>query len=68
MPALFLHGRLDSEIPLKVSSTLAALAPYGEFHVIERAGHMAHQEQPETVNALIRSLLARVAAGTALPA
>uniref|UniRef100_A0AAU2VEY0 Alpha/beta hydrolase n=1 Tax=Streptomyces sp. NBC_00003 TaxID=2903608 RepID=A0AAU2VEY0_9ACTN len=66
VPALFLHGRLDSEIPLEVSSTLAALAPYGEFHVIERAGHMAHQEQPAAVNALIRSFLARSAADTAL--
>ncbi|MFJ5288175.1 alpha/beta fold hydrolase [Streptomyces sp. NPDC088348] len=54
VPALFVHGRLDAEIPPGVSSTLAALAPNGEFH-------LAHQEQPAAVNALIRSVLARVA-------
>ncbi|MEE4419104.1 alpha/beta fold hydrolase [Streptomyces bugieae] len=64
VPALFIHGRLDTEVPLDVSRTLAALAPYGEFHAIEQAGHMPHQEQPAAVNALIRTALARQAAGT----
>ncbi|WP_158794974.1 hypothetical protein [Streptomyces sp. NRRL S-337] len=47
-----------------MSRTLAALAPYGAFHAIEQAGHMPHQEQPALVNALIRTALARQAAGT----
>ncbi|MFF4283902.1 alpha/beta fold hydrolase [Streptomyces sp. NPDC001633] len=64
VPAVFVHGRLDTEIPLEVSRDLAALAPYGEFHAIEQAGHMPHQEQPALVNALIRTALARQAAGT----
>ncbi|GAU69297.1 putative 2-hydroxy-6-oxo-7-methylocta-2,4-dienoate hydrolase [Streptomyces sp. NBRC 110611] len=61
VPAVFAHGRLDSQIPLEVSRTLAELAPYGEYHVIERAGHLPHQEQPAMVNALIRAVLARLA-------
>ncbi|TJZ54396.1 alpha/beta hydrolase [Streptomyces piniterrae] len=61
VPVFFAHGRLDTEIPLEVSRTLAELAPYGELHVIERAGHMPHQEQPAVVNALIRAVLARLA-------
>ncbi|MGW1376940.1 alpha/beta fold hydrolase [Streptomyces sp. NPDC002446] len=65
VPAVFAHGRLDSEIPLEVSRTLAELAPYGEFRVIERAGHMPHQEQPAAVNGLIRAVLARLAAEAA---
>ncbi|MFE9117262.1 alpha/beta fold hydrolase [Streptomyces sp. NPDC007172] len=68
VPALFLHGRLDTEIPPEVSRTLARLAPYGEFHEIARAGHMPHQEQPAAVNALIRTALARAAADAPLPA
>ncbi|MEU4996189.1 alpha/beta hydrolase [Streptomyces sp. NPDC021622] len=61
VPAVFAHGRLDSQVPLEVSRTLAELAPYGEFHVIEEAGHMPHQEQPAVVNSLIRAVLARLA-------
>ncbi|WP_328635141.1 alpha/beta fold hydrolase [Streptomyces sp. NBC_00356] len=66
VPAVFAHGRLDSQVPLEVSRTLAELAPYGEFHAIERAGHMPHQEQPAMVNALIRAVLARLATEGAL--
>lgn len=62
VPVAYLHGRYDSEIPLEVSRTLAALTPYGTFHVIEQAGHMAHQEQPAAVNALIRAALERITA------
>ncbi|MFF4606523.1 alpha/beta fold hydrolase [Streptomyces sp. NPDC001339] len=61
VPAVFAHGRLDSQIPLEVSRTLAELAPYGEFHVIEQAGHLPHQEQPAVVNGLIRAVLTRLA-------
>ncbi|WP_371656408.1 MULTISPECIES: alpha/beta fold hydrolase [unclassified Streptomyces] len=59
VPVDYLHGRYDTEIPLEVSRTLAALTPYGTFHVIEQAGHMAHQEQPAAVNTLIRAALQR---------
>ncbi|OAR22639.1 hypothetical protein A8W25_23830 [Streptomyces sp. ERV7] len=62
VPVTYLHGRYDTEIPLEVSRTLAALTPYGTFHVIEEAGHMAHQEQPAAVNSLIRAALDRVVA------
>ncbi|GGP33433.1 alpha/beta fold hydrolase [Streptomyces melanogenes] len=57
VPVAYLHGRHDTEIPLEVSRTLAALTPYGTFHTIEQAGHMAHQEQPAAVNSLIRVAL-----------
>ncbi|MGH3867190.1 MAG: alpha/beta fold hydrolase [Pseudonocardiaceae bacterium] len=57
VPVTFLHGRLDAEIPLEVSQTLAALAPRGVAHIIEGAGHMPHQEQPAAVNAALRAAL-----------
>ncbi|MGW1990297.1 alpha/beta fold hydrolase [Embleya sp. NPDC001921] len=59
VPAAFVHGRLDGEIPLEVSRTLAELAPHGELHVVEGAGHMAHQEQPASVAAVLRTVTAR---------
>ncbi|MEU7576602.1 alpha/beta hydrolase [Streptomyces sp. NPDC041068] len=62
VPALFVHGLLDSQIPVEVSGELAALAPHGELHVIEDAGHMPHQERPAAVNALLRTALARAVA------
>ncbi|MFI1103849.1 alpha/beta fold hydrolase [Streptomyces melanogenes] len=63
VPVTYLHGRDDPQIPLEVSRTLAALTPYGSFHVIEQAGHMAHQEQPAAVDSLIRAALDPVATG-----
>ena len=59
VPITFLHGRLDAEVPLKVSQTLAALAPRGEIHVIEGVGHMPHQEQPAAVTTALRAALRR---------
>ncbi|MFE2407347.1 alpha/beta fold hydrolase [Kitasatospora sp. NPDC059408] len=61
VPAAFVHGRLDTEIPVEVSRTLADLAPHGELHVIEDAAHMPHQERPGAFNALLRSIVARMA-------
>ena len=62
MPAVFIHGKLDAEIPVEVSETLAELAPHGEAHIMEESGHMPHVEQPAEFNALLRSVLGVVAA------
>ncbi|MER6298898.1 alpha/beta hydrolase [Kitasatospora sp. NPDC001539] len=61
VPAAFVHGRQDTEIPVEVSRTLAALAPHGELHVIEDAAHMPHQERPDAFNTVLRAALARTA-------
>jgi len=58
VPAAFVHGRLDAEIPLAVARECAALVPGAELIVIEDAGHMAHQEQPLAVNAALRRFVA----------
>jgi non-heme chloroperoxidase len=58
VPAAFLHGRLDAEIPLAVARECAALAPGAQLVVIDDAGHMAHQEQPLAVNAALRRFVA----------
>jgi non-heme chloroperoxidase len=58
VPAVFVHGRLDAEIPLAVARECAALVPGAQLVVIEDAGHMAHQEQPLAVNAALRRFVA----------
>nr|WP_243275117.1 alpha/beta hydrolase [Streptomyces albus] len=60
VPAVFIHGELDAEIPVEVSETLAELAPNGEVHIMEESGHMPHVEQPAEFNALLRSVLRRL--------
>ncbi|WP_326686945.1 MULTISPECIES: alpha/beta hydrolase [unclassified Streptomyces] len=59
VPAVFIHGELDAEIPMEVSETLAELAPHGEAHIMQESGHMPHVEQPAEFNALLRSVLRR---------
>ncbi|MBQ1157669.1 alpha/beta hydrolase [Streptomyces sp. A73] len=69
VPAVFIHGELDAEIPAEVSTTLARLAPRGEAHLMKESGHMPHVEQPAEFNALLRSVLGRLTApGAASPA
>ncbi|MGI5350624.1 alpha/beta fold hydrolase [Streptomyces sp. CA-250714] len=65
VPAVFVHGELDAEIPFEVSETLAELAPHGEAHLMKESGHMPHVEQPAEFNALLRSVLRRLAAPAA---
>ncbi|UNZ20903.1 alpha/beta hydrolase [Streptomyces sp. 891-h] len=69
VPAVFVHGKLDAEIPAEVSETLAELAPHGEAHIMRESGHMPHVEQPAEFNALLRSILRRLtASGPSSPA
>ncbi|GAA2607938.1 alpha/beta hydrolase [Streptomyces axinellae] len=68
VPAVFVHGELDAEIPMEVSETLAELAPRGEAHILEESGHMPHVEQPAEFNALLWSVLRRFAPPAGAPA
>ena len=47
LPVTFLHGALDAEIPRRIPQECAALIPGAEVIVIDGAGHMAQQDQPE---------------------
>ncbi|MGD3106181.1 alpha/beta fold hydrolase [Streptomyces sp. YGL11-2] len=57
VPIHYLHGELDSAIPLEVPRTCAALTPGAEVSVIPGAGHMPHQERPAAFNAALRTAL-----------
>ncbi|GGO46198.1 alpha/beta fold hydrolase [Streptomyces lasiicapitis] len=61
VPVHYLHGELDTEIPLEVSRTCAALTPGAEVDVIAGAGHLPHQERPVEFNTALRAALARMA-------
>jgi non-heme chloroperoxidase len=59
-PIHYLHGELDTEVPVHVARAAAALTPGAEVSVIPGAGHMPHQEQPVAFNAALRTALARM--------
>ncbi|MFE1555477.1 alpha/beta fold hydrolase [Streptomyces sp. NPDC058734] len=57
VPVHFLHGELDTEVPLSVPRECAALIPGARLTVIEGAGHMSQQDHPERFNAALRAAL-----------
>lgn len=62
MPVQIAWGRQDSWIPLQRGEELQALIPGAELQVIDDAGHLVIEEQPERLLAAIRPFLARHAA------
>ncbi|MFF4393033.1 alpha/beta fold hydrolase [Streptomyces sp. NPDC001552] len=61
VPIHYIHGELDTAIPLEVARTCAALTPEAEVSVIAAAAHMPHQELPDRFNTALRAALARMA-------
>ena len=49
---------MNGQTPPDRSREMAAAIPGARLHVIERCGHLAPLEQPETVTALMREWLA----------
>jgi non-heme chloroperoxidase len=57
VPIAYLHGELDSEIPVSVSSECARMTPGAAVRTIPASGHIPHQERPAAFNeALYRAL------------
>jgi pimeloyl-ACP methyl ester carboxylesterase len=56
-PTLVVHGEDDGVVPLATGRMLAAAIPGARLAVIERAGHVSNQEQPEAFNAIVREFL-----------
>ncbi|MEU1819367.1 alpha/beta hydrolase [Streptomyces roseifaciens] len=57
VPTHFLHGELDTEVPLSVPQECAGLIPGARLTVIEGAGHMPQQDQAERFNRALREAL-----------
>ncbi|MFF5126087.1 alpha/beta fold hydrolase, partial [Streptomyces syringium] len=58
VPVHYIHGELDTQIPLDVARTCAALTPGAEVSMIAGAGHLPHQERPAEFTAALRAALA----------
>ena len=52
-PTRFIHGDRDTAIPLAKVREAAALVPGAEVTVLPGLGHLAHEERPGEVAALI---------------
>jgi non-heme chloroperoxidase len=61
VPIHYVHGALDTEIPVAVAHECAARTPGARVSVIDGAGHMPHQERPAAFNAALRAALAAFA-------
>jgi magnesium chelatase accessory protein len=54
-PLHLVHGEKDAAIPVRVAHDVAALVPGAEVSLLPGLGHLAHEEDPQTVAAMIRS-------------
>lgn len=59
-PALVIWGRHDSVVPLRTGQELSRKLPHATWVVIEQAGHLPMEEQPDAFAAALRDFLARV--------
>ncbi|MFD8571486.1 alpha/beta fold hydrolase [Streptomyces sp. NPDC059639] len=58
VPTHFLHGELDTEVPLSVPRELTTLIPGARLTVIDGAGHMSQQDQADRFTTALRAALA----------
>lgn len=65
VPTVLVWGKQDALVPLSDGIELAATIPGARLVVVDRAGHMVHEERPDVVNAIIDELAS--SAGKPLP-
>ena len=56
-PILILHGAQDMGFPVQVAQRLHAAVPAAGLRVIDRAGHMAHFDQPQAWSSAVLDFL-----------
>jgi pimeloyl-ACP methyl ester carboxylesterase len=56
MPTLIMWGDEDKLIPVQHAQSWRKLIPTAEVSVIKGAGHLVHQDKPETIDAIARFL------------
>ncbi len=57
VPLLLIHGDSDTAIPMAKAQESAALVPGARLEVLEGLGHLAHEEEPERVAAMIKDFV-----------
>jgi magnesium chelatase accessory protein len=62
-PVLLITGGRDATVPPEVSDKAARALPHAERADLPTLGHLAHEEAPAEVAALIRAFLARQGIG-----
>lgn len=67
VPALFLHGREDSAIPLDEALTTAEMMQSARVEVIGDAGHTLTLEAPDDVSDAVRNFARQVAGESGVP-
>ncbi|MEV6640420.1 alpha/beta hydrolase [Amycolatopsis sp. NPDC051371] len=58
VPITYLHGEVDTQIPLEVPRACAAETPGARVHVLAGCGHIPHQEDPRAFTAALRAITA----------
>lgn len=53
VPVLVVAGRQDTVTGVRESAVIAATIPGARFRVVENAGHLVNQEQPQRFNAIV---------------
>ncbi len=56
VPITYLHGELDTQIPLEVPRECAAETPGAKVRTLENCGHIPHQEDPRAFTAALREI------------
>jgi pimeloyl-ACP methyl ester carboxylesterase len=56
-PTLIVHGAQDTLVPLRFSREAAERIPNARLQIIERCGHWAPRDQPQTFNAALLDFL-----------
>ncbi|MGW5717471.1 alpha/beta fold hydrolase [Amycolatopsis sp. NPDC003865] len=56
VPITYLHGELDTQIPLEVARECAARTPGAKVRVLDGCGHIPHQEDPRAFTAALREV------------
>lgn len=56
-PLLLVHGEEDAAIPIATARSAAGMVEGARLLALSRLGHLAHEEQPEEVAAIIRNFV-----------
>lgn len=57
VPVLIVWGRKDRVVPASHAAKHARVLPNARLEWIEKAGHLPHEEEPDTVNELVQTFL-----------
>jgi len=57
---LIVHGKNDALVPASNSRKLATLLPNSELKMMDRTGHVPHEERPEEFLAIVKDFMGKL--------